>query len=169
MLDFFKPKDKIDASPSVNKPITQSVSCTTISETSDVESVSQDEFSIKTSVDDIIVEKQPSKDDIDLVHIEDEFILEPHIFKFLCFFKPSSDGKLKCQLPHVTAKQLNCQTSEKYCLNPKYKSLRRHIDYAHKGLTPESIRNLTEYKFGSTTISLMSLVMINNFLYELNV
>lgn len=107
MLDFFKPKDKIDASPSVSKPITQSVSCTSISETSDIEPVSQGEVSTNSTVDDIIVEKQPSKDDIDLVHIEDEFILEPHIFKFLCFFKPTSDGKLKCQLPHVRKKRLS--------------------------------------------------------------
>ncbi len=163
MLDFFKPKDKIDAKPSVSKPTTSSVSNTTVSETSDIELIVQDD-SEDTSLNGVILnEKQTSDDDNDLVHIKDEQILETHIFKFLCFFKPTSDGKLKCQLTHVRKKRLSLKKPDIYCFVPIYKNLKQHFEYMHKELTMKSIRNLTEYKIGSTTISLMSMVMINRF------
>lgn len=167
MLDFFKPKDNTGSSES--KPTTSSVSNTVVAKTSDIELIVQDD-SEDTSLNGVILnEKQTSDDDTDLVHIKDELILETHIFKFLCFFKPTSDGKLKCQLTHVRKKRLSFKKPDIYCLVPMYKNLKSHFDYAHKELTLDSIRNLTEYKIGSTTISLMSMVMINNFLYELNV
>lgn len=151
MLDFFKPKDK-------SKPITSSVSYTTIFETSDVELVSQDDFENTSLNDVIIVGKQTPDDDTDFVHIKDELVLTPVVFKFLCFFKPTASEKLKCKLPHPFK-----VVSSNYCYDPAYAKLKKHFDCSHKKLQLNSIENLTEYKVGSTTISLMFLVMITLF------
>lgn len=149
-IPLYTKNDYIDPLNLSAKMPTNIVAHSTIPQTTTVDPDIQKEILDMSMSNDNQIEKQTSDFENDTIKIENETVLIPSVFKTLCFYKPTSNGKFLCKLKHE-------KTKRKSIYNPDYTTLRVHLRMAHN-LSATALSNLTEYSSDSIFISLTSLV-----------
>ncbi len=79
------------------------------------------------------------------------------VFKFLCFYKPISNERLKCMLRHENEQKYK-NDKLRYTMLPVLASLRHHLINYHR-ISTRVLNTVNEYSDGLVTISLTSMVI----------